>query len=168
MTYTVISHNSMIYKVSLEYTLNQSPKPVTMWVADNGTVLALYVKGVNYTGSAASSMVLGYFSDLDTLNTIGLQESTVTSYFHAAGNSTVSIGTNSFAVTDYVANATPETVQVCGLGTAVVNTYSVYLGTPEGSSLELIAYANFSVSLATESGTTTLDYTYQLTGLTLA
>ena len=49
-----------------------------------------------------------------------------------------------------------------------MNTYSVYVGTPNGSSLELITYANFSVSLTTASSTTTADYTYQVNGFTVA
>ena len=168
LTYTVVYHTSTTYKVSLNYALNRASKTATMWIFDNGTVLSLYAKGENYTGSTANNIVLNYFSDLETLNIFALQASSDALYFHSTGNTTTQIGTNSFPVTEYGTNTSPEKIQGCGAESGVLNTYNVYLGTPTGSSLKLVTYASFSGSLTTASGTTTEDYTYQLTALTVS
>jgi len=155
--------------VNINVDLNGKAHPYTLWDFSNGTVLALLApNGVNSTGSAASNTVLGYFYDLEALDTLALQ-STNPAYFHSTGTSTVTIGTNSFMATNYVANTTPETVQGCdGSGSGTVSNYSVSLGTPSGSSFELVASATFVGSIIDASGTTTFDYTYQTTAFTLA
>ncbi|MGA2664548.1 MAG: hypothetical protein ABSF83_06375, partial [Nitrososphaerales archaeon] len=61
-----------------------------------------------------------------------------------------------------------ETVQVCDGETAVLTAYNVFVGTPSGSSLAVVTHAQFAGTLTDSSGTTTLDYTYQLTALTVA
>jgi hypothetical protein len=167
MTYAVVSESSTTFKVNVNYTLKVA-HTATIWILTNGTVLAAERGGKNYTGSAASAFVLGAFADLNTLYTLAVQASTITPYFHSAGTSTVTIGTNSFTVTDYVANTTPETIQGCNGDSFLIDAYSVYLGTPTGSSLEMITSANFSSTITTPSGNTTLDYSYQLTALTVA
>lgn len=168
ITYTVVYHSSTTFKVSLSTDLNGAVTPSTVWILNNGNVVALYATGTNYTGTEANNILLGYFADLETLNVFALQESTVSTYFHSAGTSTAKIGTNSFTVTDYVANATPETVPTCFSETATLNSYNVYLGTPSGSNLEIVTYSQFSGTLTTPFGTNTLDYTYQVTALTVA
>jgi len=168
LSYTVVSQSSTTYEVNIDYTLNGNTKAGTIWIVNNGTILAGELDGKNYTGATASTFVLDAFSDLDTIYNLALQSSTIPAYFHSVGTSTVTIGTNSFTVSDYVANMTPETIQGCSGSSAVVNTYNVYLGTPTGSSLELVTSANFSVALTTSSGTTTLDYEYQITALSVA
>jgi len=167
MSYTVVYHSSTTYKVSVNFIINGQVQPATAWILNDGTVLALYGLGHNITGSAASSTALAYFSDLMTLNSFANQESTITAYFHSAGTSTAKVGGNTFTVTEYVANSTPETVQLCTGETATLNTYNVYIGTPSGSSLELVTYANFAGSFISEGVTTAYSYTYQLTGLTV-
>ena len=166
--YTVVSKNSTTYQVNIDYTLNSKSKAGTIWILNNGTILAGELNGKDYNGSTASDFVLNGFVDLDTIYNLALQASTIPAYFHSVGTSTATIGTNSFTVTDYVANTTPETVQGCNGSTALIDTYNVYLGTPNGSSLELVTSANFSVTLTTSSGTNILDYTYQITSLTVA
>jgi len=168
-TYTVVSKSTTTYEVNLNLILNGKSRTYTLWDFTNGTVLALLPpSGVNYTGSTASNIVLGFFSGLETLNTIALQ-STNTAYFHATGTSTVTIGTNSFTVTNYALNTTPETIQGCSnSGSADLNSYSVSMGTPSGSSFELVVSATFAGAFATVSGNSTVDYTYQLTALSVA
>jgi hypothetical protein len=169
LNYSVVYENSTTFMVNFTHTLNGKGNAGTLWILKNGTVLAVERGGKNYTGSTASNFVLSHFSDLDILYSFATQESTVTSYFHSNGTSTANIGTNSFTVTDYVANTTPETVQVCNEGTAVLDTYNVYLGAPTGSSLEMVTSANFSGTLTSSSGTIiTLDLSYHLTALTVS
>jgi len=168
-SYSVVYKSATTYKVSINVVLNGKSHPYTLWDLTNGTVLALLApNGVNSTGSAASNTVLGYFSDLETLDTLGLQ-STNAAYFHSTGTSTVTIGTNSFTVTNYVANTTPETIQGCNnSGSGSLSNYSVNLGTPNGSSFELVVSATFAGSITDASGTRTFDITYQTTAFTIA
>jgi len=168
-TYTVVSKSATTYEVDLNIILNGKSRTYTLWDLTNGTVLALLnPNGVNDTGLTASNVVLGFFSDLDTLDTMALQ-STDTAYFHSTGTSTVTIGTNSFKVTNYALNTTPETIQGCSnSGYADLSNYSASLGTPSGSSFELVVSATFVGSFNQASGNTTDDFTYQLTALTVA
>ena len=169
LTYSVVYESPTTFKVNINHTVNSKSNSATVWIFKNGTILAAERGGKNYTGSTATNFVLGHFSDLNLLYSFATQESTITSYFRSAGTSTVSIGTSSFTVTDYVENAAGETVQVCNEGTAVLDTYSVYLGTPTGSSLEMITSANVSGTLTSLSGTViTVDFSYQLTAFTVA
>ena len=167
--YTVVYKTPTTYKVNLNIDLNGKSRAYTLWDLSNGTVLALLApNGVNSTGSAASNTVLGYFSDLETLDTIALQSNNA-AYFHSTGNSTVKIGTNSFMVTDYALNTAIETIQGCSnSGSASLSTYTASLGAPSGSSFELVVSANFVGSFTDASGTTTVNYAYQLTALTVA
>ena len=170
LSYTVAYKGPPTYKVNLNIVLNGKSHPYTLWDLSNGTVLALLApNGVNSTGSAASNTVLNYFYDLETLYTLALQ-STNTAYFHSTGTSSVTIGTNSFTVTNYVTNTTPETIQGCNnSGYGSVSTSNVNLGTPSGSSFELVTSSTFVGSITDASGTTTtLDFTYQTTALTVA
>jgi len=168
-SYTIAYRSPTTYKVNLNIVLKSKPRDYTMWVLTNGTVLALLTpSGENLTGYAASDKVFGFFSGLETLATIGLQSNNA-AFFHSTGNSTVTIGSNSFAVTNYTLNTTPETIQGCnGSGSATLTTYTASLGTPTGSSFELVAAATFVGSITDAWGTTTtVDYTYQVTGLTV-
>ena len=169
-SYTIATKSSTTYKVDLNIVLNGKSHPYTLWDLSNGTVLALQApNGVNSTGSAASDTVLGYFYDLEALYTLALQ-STDAAYFHPTGTSTVTIGTNSFTVTNYVANATPETIQGCdNSGYGSVSNFNVDLGTPSGSSFELVVSSTFAGSITDATGTTTtFDFTYQTTAFTIA
>jgi hypothetical protein len=167
--YSVVYKSPTTYKVSLNFLINSKARTATIWVLNNGTILAYYAStGVNYTGSTASNTVLGYFADLESLDIMALQ-STNTAYFHSNGTSTATIGPNSFPVTNYVLNTTPETIQGCNnSGYATLSSSSVNLGTPSGSSFELVESANFVGSFTTASGTEAVDYTYQVTALTVA
>jgi len=168
-SYTVAYASPTTYKVNLNVDLNGKSRAYTLWDLSNGTVLALLApNGVNSTGSAASNTVLGYFSDLETLYAIALQSNNA-AYFHSTGNSTATIGNNSFAVTNYALNTGNETIQGCGnSGSATLSSYTASLGTPSGSSFELVVSADFVGSFTDASGTTTVNYTYQITSLTVA
>jgi len=168
-SYTVAYASPTTYKVNLNVVLNGKSRAYTLWDLRNGTVLALLLpNGENDTGYAASNTVLGYFSDLETLDTIALQSNNP-AYFHSTGTSPVTIGTNSFTVTNYASNTTNETIQGCNnSGYGTLSTYTTSLGTPSGSSFELVVSATFAGSLTDASGTTTFDYTYQVTAFTIA
>lgn len=168
MSYVVAYVSSTTYKVNISYSLNGKGKPGTLWILKNGSILAGERGGKNYTGSTASNFVLDYFSDLETLYTFASQASTITSYFHSAGTSTAEIGANSLTVTEYLVNTTPENFQICNGENAELDTYNVYIGTPSGSSLAIITYADFSGTLTTSSVSNTFDYVYQLTAYTVA
>jgi hypothetical protein len=169
-TYTVVYKSSTTYKVNLNDVLNGKTRAYTIWDLTNGTVLALLLpNGKNDTGQVANNLVLGVFSNLEILNTIALQSADAF-YFHSTGTSTVTIGTNSFPVTNYVTNTAPENLQGCSnSGSGTLNNYSVNLGTPSGSSSELVVSANFVGSITSSSGTTTtFDATYRVSAFTIA
>jgi len=168
-SYTVAYASPTTYKVNLNVVLNGKSRAYTLWDLRNGTVLALLLpNGENDTGYAASNTVLGFFSGLETLDTIALQTNNA-AFFHSTGTSPVTIGSNSFTVTNYTLNTTPETIQGCnGSGSATMSNATTSLGTPSGSSFELVVSATFEGSFTDASGTTTVDYTYQITALTVA
>jgi len=155
------------YKVNVTYILNGVTTPLTVWIQPSGNIVAFYYEGKNYTGSGAISDFLSYFTDLENLETFALLASTNTAGFHSTGTSTATIGTNSFTVNDYVANTIPETVQICNTETVVLTAYNVNIGTPTGSGMETVTSATFAATETTSSGTTTLNYTYQITALTV-
>ena len=168
-SYTIAYKSPTTYKVNLNIVLKGKSRDYTLWDFRNGTVLALLAPGgKNSTGSAASNTVFGFFSGLETLDTIALQSNNA-AYFHSTGTSTVTIGSNSFTVTNYAIITTPETIPGCGgSGSATLSTYTASLGTPSGSSFELVVSATFVGSFTDASGTTTVNYTYQITALTVA
>jgi len=168
LSYAVASVNSTTYKVNIDYTLNGKSKSGAVWILNNGTVVAGELNGKNYTGPTVSEFVLNAFADLDAIYSLALQSSTIPAFFHSTGTSNVTLGTSQVMVTDFVANTTPETILGCDGSSAVVDAYSVSLGTPNGSTLEMVTSANFSVTLTTSSGTETLDYQYQLTAIAAA
>jgi len=169
LTYNVI-YTGPTYKVSVTVLLNGATTPLTVWIQPSGNIVAFYDGSTqkNYTGSGAINDFLAYFSDLENLQTFALLASTNTAGFHATGTSTATIGKSSFLVTNYVANTTPETVQICNTETVVLNAYNVNVGTPTGSGFEIVSSATFSAIETTSTGTTTLDYTYLVTALTVA
>lgn len=169
-TYTVVAESQTTYKVNLNAVLNGKTSEYTIWDLTNGTVLALLLpSGKNDTGTVANNLVLGVFSNLEILDTIALQ-STDTFYFHSTGTSVATIGTNSFPVTNYIPNTTQENLQGCdNSGHGTLSNYSVNLGTPIGSSFELVVSANFVGSITNASGTTTtFDATYHVSAFTIA
>jgi len=167
MSYSVV-YTGPTYKVSISVLLNGASIPLTVWIQPSGNIVAFYdgSTGKNYTGSGAVNDFLSYFTDLENLQTFALLAST-SAGFHSTGTSTTTIGTSSFPVTNYLANTTPETVQICGTETVVLNTYNVNLGTPTGSGMEIVTSATFAATETTSTGTTTLDYKYQVIGLTV-
>lgn len=169
-TYTVAYKSPTEYKVNINIVHNGKASSLTIWDLTNGTVLALLLpNGKNDTGYVANNLVFSYFSVLELLYAIALQ-STNAFYFHSTGTSTVTIGTNSFPVTNYVSNTTPETLQGCNnSGYGTLSNYSVSLGTPSGSSFELVVSSNFAGSITSSSGTTTtFDATYHVSAFTIA
>jgi len=167
LTYAVV-YTGPTYEVNVTVLLNGATTPLTVWIQPSGDIVAFYYNGKNYTGSAAANDFLDYFSDLENLQTFALQASTNTAGFHSTGTSTATIGTNSFTVTNYVANTLPETIQICNTETVVLSTYNVNLGTPKGSGMEIVTSASFAAMDTNSTGTTTSDYTYQVTALTVA
>ena len=166
-TYTVASVSSTTYTVNMQYVANKT-RQFTAWLLKNGTTLAISSPKGNITGAQASSEVQEYFGDVAAVLGFVQDQSAYSNLFHANGTSTVTIGTNTFTVTNYVANALPETIQRCNGETTTITAYSLSEGTPSGSSYELPTYVDVAGSTTSNGVTTPFGFTVQITAFTAA
>ena len=167
LTYSVVYVTSTTYKVDLTYTATKSHQ-YTAWLLKNGTALAVYNGQVNETGAQASSEVQNYFGEFGSVQGFLQGQSIYSNLFQANGNSTVTIGSQTFTVTNYVALKVPETIQLCSGETDTLTAYNLSEGTPTGASLELPVYVSIG-GTATANGTTTpFAFTVRITAFTVA
>jgi hypothetical protein len=160
---------STTYKVDLTYTSTKSHQ-FTAWLLKNGTALAIYnfQTNVNETGTQASSDLQNNFGEFASVQSFLQGQSMYSNLFRSNGTSTVTIGTQTFTVTNYVTNTLPETIQLCNGETDTLTAYSLSEGTPSGSSFELPVYADIG-GTATANGTTTpFSFTVKITAFTVA
>jgi hypothetical protein len=115
-------------------------------------------------GAVASSDAQAYMGDFASVQGFVQDQSTYSNLFHSNGTSAVTIGTNPVTVTNYVANALPETIQRCNGETTVVAAYNLSEGTPSGSTYELPTYVHMSGS----TNGTPFSFTFQVTAFTVA
>jgi hypothetical protein len=115
-------------------------------------------------GAEANSDVQAYMGDFASVQGFVQDQSTYSNLFHSNGNSTVTIGTNTFTVTNYVANTLPETIQRCNGETTVPTAYNFSEGTPSESTYELPTYVDMSGS----TNGTPFSFTFQVTAFTVA
>jgi len=167
LSYSVVYVTPTTYKVDVNYVATKS-HPFTAWLLKNGTTLAIYNGQVNETGAQASSDVQNYFGEFASVQGFVQEQSLYSNLFRSNGNSTVTIGTQTFTVTNYVTYTLPETIQLCNGETDTLTAYNLSEGTPSGSSFELPTYVNIA-GTATENGTTTpFSFTVNITAFTVA
>ncbi len=148
-----------------------------MWLLKNGTIAGINYAGSNYTGAAAFQYYQGsrLFTAWGTELVFGQQLTTDyvadTAYFHSTGTSPVTLGTNTFTLTNYAANSLPETVPSCGGASITLTAASMSIGTPNGANYTF----PFDVNIVGSStggpngpGTTTITITSQITSITVA
>ena len=153
--------------MDLDYVSNKG-HTYTAWLLKNGTALAVYNGQVNETGAQASSEVQSYFGGLASVQGFLQEQSRYSNLFHANGTSPVTIGTQTFTVTNFVTNTLPETIQLCNGETDTLTAYNLSEGAPSGSTFELPVYVNIT-GTATASGTTTpISFTVRITAFTAA
>jgi hypothetical protein len=157
-SYTVVYTSSSTYKLDLDYQNLTS----TVWMLKDGTVLAILEGGDNITGSVAGDVVAGYAAGFIAETQAADQLSTyaASSSFHSNGTSTVTIGSSTFSVKNYIANSRPENISPCGSGTLTLSTYSLSVGTPAGSTIPLVT--NMQMSGLEVYGGENISVTYSL------
>jgi len=174
-SYTTVYASATTFKVSI--VSSDYPSAFTMWLLKNGTIAGINYAGSNYTGSAAVQYYQGsrLFKAWGTELVFGQQLTTDyihdTAYFHSTGTSPVTLGANTFTLTNYAANSLPETVTVCGGNSISLTSGSMSVGMPNGANYEFpidVDLAGSSAGAASGAGTTTFTITSQITSMTVA
>jgi hypothetical protein len=174
-SYTTVYSSATTFKVSI--VSSDYPSAFTMWLLKDGTLVGINYAGSNYTGAAAIQYYQGsrLFTAWGTETVFGQQLTTdyvsATAYFHSTGTSPVTIGTNTFTLTNYAANSLPETVPACGGASITLTTASMSIGTPNGANYPFPFDVNIvgsSTGGASGTGTSTFTITSQITSITVA
>jgi hypothetical protein len=168
MNYTVVYVTSTTYKVAVDLVVGTHRLAFTAWLLKNGTTLAIYHGQQNITGAQAESEIQGYFGEFAAVQGFVQEQTLYSNLFRSNGTSTVTIGTNTFTVTNYVAYTLPETIQLCNGKTDTLTSYSLSEGTPSGSSYELPTYVHIAGNSTANGTTTPFDFTTQITAFTVA
>jgi hypothetical protein len=170
-SYTRVYASATTYKVTVTSSIgSQVTPPETAWILKNGTVLAINVAGQNLTGPTAQTMIVGLFAGFSAEVQAGSQLSTYTAsqYFHTTGTSSVTIGSSTFAVTNYAANTLPQTITSCPPGTTTTLTnYKLSVGTPNGTSYKVVTYMQIAGSSTSNGQTSNFNYVIQIVSLTV-
>jgi hypothetical protein len=127
-------------------------------------VISVTFSGYTFRGAQAKSFFDGLFALFGLEYSYGAYLGVLTSsnYFHSTGTSSMTFGSATFAVTTWVANSLPISVNECGY-TANITAYTLEVGTPPGTSLSFITYLHFA-----ESSPQSSDFTFQLVSMTTA
>jgi hypothetical protein len=136
----------------------------------DGTVLAVEESSYNFTGTTAQSLATGLFAGLVAEINAGGQLGTYTSssYFHSTGTSSVTIGSTPMTVTNYAPiQSLPMTVVYCG-GSTTLTAYDLSVGTPPGTSYQLITHEHLAgTSTQGQGKPESFDFTLQITSITV-
>jgi hypothetical protein len=174
-SYTRVYASATTYKVTIASSANgQATPPETAWILKDGTVLAINVAGQNLTGTTAQSMIVGVFAGFSAEVQAGSQLSTYTAsqYFHTTGTSSVTIGSNTFSVTNWAANTLPQTITSCSSGltagtTTNLTAYKLSVGTPKGTSYQVVTYMQLAGSSTNNGQTSNFNYVIQIVSFTV-
>jgi hypothetical protein len=166
-SYSVVYVTSTTYKVDGDYVATKSHQ-FTAWLLKNGTALAVNFGQGNDTGAQAATDVQTYFGEFALVQGFLQEQSLYSNLFRSNGTSTVTIGTQTFTVTNYVALSLPENIQLCNGETDTLTAYNLSEGTPSGSTLELPTYTNIAGTSTLNGSTKPFAFTIQITALTVA
>lgn len=168
-SYNVLYATSSTIKVNLTYSSSSGTESITAWLSTSGTVIAAEEDGYNLTGSEASGMVVGLFAgfvvEVEAGQSIPYYSST--SQWESTGTSTVTIGTTGFTVTNYQFSSYPVTVTTCS-GTSTLTAFSLSIGTPPGTTYQVVTTLNEAGSTTVNGQTENFDFTLTLTSLTVS
>ena len=130
------------YKVGISQTLKGVTQLSTIWISENGTVVAFDVAGQNVTGSnaefyfvttASPFIIIGAYSEAP-FGPVPLSD------IHSTGQSTANLGGFNMTATTYSANSLPLTFGDCFGNIFNLNTFVLRTGTVPGSSFKLLTY----------------------------
>jgi hypothetical protein len=143
----------------------------TAWILrSNGSAIAIDEAGYNLTSSITGSLVVGLFAGFSAEIQAASQLSTYTSnqYFKSTGTSSVTLGTNTFTVTNYVANTLPQTITPCNGSPTTLTNFALSVGTPSGSSTKLVTYLAIAGSDTINGVATPYNTVIKVVSLTVA
>jgi len=176
ISFNLVYVSATTYKVNAAYIQNGVRSAATMWILKSGVVEAMYVtvdNGVtvdkNYTNSnAVTNYLVKLLAPVETYSQFGAELTSYSSYFQSTGTSPMTIGTNTFTVTNYTSISPNVDIPSCDGYTYALTTYQMSVGAPAGSTYEIEPYMELVGSSTSASGTNTFDYTIQITALTVA
>ena len=169
-SYTRIYASPTTYKISITSNLGGQNATQFAWFLKDGTVLAIDESGTNITGTIAQQMVVGLFAGFAAEVQAGSQLSTYTAgqYFHTTGTSSVTIGSNTFTVTNWAANTLPQTITSCPAGTTTnLTAYKLSVGAPKGTSYDVVTYMMLAGSSTVNGQPQSFSYVIQIISLTV-
>jgi hypothetical protein len=172
-SFTTVYASATTFKVSI--VSSDYASATTMWLLKNGTLVGINYAGSNYTGAAAIQYYQGsrLFTAWGTETVFGQQLTTVyiyaSAYFHSTGTSPVTLGANTFTLTNYAANSLPETIPTCNGASVTLSTASMSIGSPNGANYPF----PFDVDIVASStggtaGNVTFTIASQITLITVA
>lgn len=165
----MVSSTSTYYKVNVTESVGAYSLSYLFKVETSGTVdweySSILGHGSNVTGAQAESTFVGAtaFFQLEAGSNQVYSYALIAQYFHATGTGTVTIPSVTISYTTYVANSPNESFNYCG-SSFTYSEFSVEIGTVQGTSDQVLA----SLTIVGTEGSTPVDVTIQLTGLTLA
>jgi hypothetical protein len=169
-SYTEAYASATTFKVNMVNVEAGQNQTTTAWISRDGTVLAIDEAGTNVTGAIAQELVVGLFAGFSAEVEAGSQLSTYTAtqFFHTTGTSSVTIGSNTFTVTNWAANTLPQTITSCPPGTSTnLTAYKLSVGTPKGSSYDIVTYMQIAGTSTSNGQSANIDYVIQVVSLTV-
>ena len=168
LSYSLVYATSTSYKVNFVYVNNTVTTDATMWATKGGTVLALYANGRNYTnGQAVTNYLANLMAPIATYYGFGAELATSSAYFHSTGSSSMTVGGNSFGVTNYTANSPNVAIPSCNGDSYYLTTYDMSVGTPSGTTFVIIPYMELVGTETTSGGSASISYVIQITAFTV-
>jgi hypothetical protein len=169
--YNSVAQAGGLYNVTINLLSSSAPggAVAASFIVDpsNSSVLSAVIAGQPLPSNYAKtefSAIMGVFGlEFTYTSTLALYTS-LSSYFHSTGQSSMTFGQVSFQVTTLVANSLPETFTECGT-TSSLTAFTLQYGTPPGTSLTFITYLNFAGSSSDTKGT--YGVTFQLVSMTV-
>lgn len=164
-SYNVVYVSSTTIKVDVNYQSSAATEALTVWVGLNGTIVGVNAFGSNLTGTEGSDLTVGLFFAF----VIEADTSTSVPYFNASsqwesvGTSQVTLGPTTMTVTNYQFSSYPVTITSCGGQSETFTGFSVSIGTPPGTSYQLITKL---YEAGTFSGTQG-EYSIEITSVTV-
>jgi hypothetical protein len=170
-SYSVVYASATTFKVNLNFQGDGQNMNSTAWILrSNGSAIAIDEAGYNLTSSITGSLVVGLFAGFSAEIQAASQLSTYTSnqYFKSTGTSSVTLGTNTFTVTNYVANTLPQTITPCNGSPTTLTNFALSVGTPSGSSTKLVTYLAIAGSDTINGVATPYNTVIKVVSLTVA
>jgi hypothetical protein len=170
-TYEVVYASATTYKVNVNLTSGGTTADYTVWALRNGSAIAVYTNGQNYTGSYASTFYEGamaaFLVELEFSSPQFLPAFTSGLFVHETDHYTSTLGQAQVDFTDYAPSSLPLQIDQCGV-TTDFSTYMLQTGTVSGFSGTLLTNIDISGSFTANGTTENVDFGFGIISLTSA